>query len=114
MWLENILAHTHLWQASTQIVCIYIYKLYLEGLSFGIFFFIIFILVSEFYGFAKWTFFYVSPTAFFSKVAFIKTESVTIVVFKSSLFFHLALYFSPLLFLCYCALGAYRLSKPEF
>ena len=80
IWLENILMPAHLWRGSTQnYIC--------SGL------------VSEFYGFAKLTFFYVSPTAFFSKVAFIKTERVTIVVFNSSLFFHLALYFSPLLFL---------------
>ena len=90
--------HVHLWRASTQIVYIYISINYiLRGL------------VLEFYGFAKWTFFYVSPTAFFSKVAF-KKLSVTIVVFNSSVFFHLALFFSvafPSL-LCSWSLSAFE------
>ena len=54
------------------------------------------------------------PTVFFfqpktiSKVAIIKTKSVTIAFFSSPAFLLLALSFSPFLFLHYCDLGAYR------
>ena len=44
----------------------------------------------------------------FSKVAIIKTKSVTIAIFSPPPFLLLALSFSPFLFLRYCDFGAYR------